>query len=208
VCPELPLKIYKAVQLACLIGILITLVLLLKRPQRLVAPQTTTAGTLAANADSFQNKLGELQQAHTAGQSGVEARINSDEVVAALATANPQAVASGTLNSPTALSADQVPVKDEQVVFEGDQVKGQFTTQLAGKDVVVTFSGRLGSKDGYVNFVPTSFQIGSMPVPASFVQQAFEKKVLSDPTTRDKLKLPDFVNDVKIQNGELVLVER
>lgn len=201
------LKIYRTVQLFLLAAILVALIMLLKRPQRLVVQQVTAPATQAANADSFQNKLGELEQAHASGQSGTETHISSEEVGAALAAANPQD-ASAVLNSQTSLSADQLPVKDQQVVFDGDQVKGQFTTVVAGKDVVVTFGGHLGSKNGYVDFVPTSFQVGSMPIPASLVQEAFEKKVLNDPATRDKLKLPEYVNDVKIENGQLVLVEK
>ena len=224
---NMALKIYRIAQSICLIGILVVLILLLKRPQPLVVRQAPSPASQAANADSFQTKLGQLAQAHTNGESA-ETHISSEEIAAALAAANPQPVAassnstsasnsaspsaaaspSDVLNSPTQLSADQVPVKDEQVVFDGDQVKGQFTTQLAGKDVVVTFAGHLGSKNGYVDFVPTSFQVGSMPIPASLVQEAFEKKVMSDTATRDKLKLPDFVNDVKIENGQLVLVEK
>ncbi|MBV9072429.1 MAG: hypothetical protein JOZ10_02260 [Acidobacteria bacterium] len=221
------LKIYRAVQIVLLVGILISLILLLKRPQRLQVQQVVPPVAQAAAADSFQTKLGELEQAHANGQTGLEAHISSQEVAAALAAANPQtanqqvpsaqpaqpgsAQQSSTtddLNANTSLSPDQVAVTDQQVVFDGDQVKGQFTTKLAGKDVVVTFSGRLGSKNGYVDFVPTSFQVGSMPIPAALVQEAFEKKILNDASTRDKLKLPDYVSDLKIENGQLVLVEK
>ena len=152
------MKIYRTAQLLCLFGILVALILLLKRPPRLVVEQAPTPAQQAANADAFQNKLGQLDQAHASGQSGVETRISSAEVGAALAAANPQPTASEVLNSPTALSADSLPVKDQQVVFDGDQVKGQFTTQIAGKDTVITFSGHLGSKNGYVDFVPTSLK--------------------------------------------------
>ena len=218
-------KIYKAVQIVLLVGIFAALILLLKRPQPLTTQQLPPSA-VAANADSFQNKLGQLEQAHAAGQSA-EAHISSDEIVAALAAANPRTGASsqGTqppqsnaapqsgspsndLNAQTSLSPDQVPVQNQQVVFDGDQVKGQFTTQMAGKDVVVTFAGKLGSKDGYVDFVPTSFQVGSMPVPISLIQDALQKKLLNDPATREKLKLPEFVNDVKVENGQLVLTEK
>lgn len=211
-------KIYKIVQVILLVAILVALILLLKRPQPLTTQQQPSSA-LAANADSFQNKLGQLQQAHATGEAA-EARISADEIVAALAVANPQPAAStGTvaqapassstdLTAQTSLNPDQVPVQNQQVVFEGDEVKGQFTTQVAGKDVVVTFGGKLGSKDGYVDFVPTTFQVGSMPVPLSLVQEALRKKLLSDPATREKLKLPEFVNDVKVENGQLVLTEK
>jgi len=218
-------KIYKVVQVILLVGILVALILLLKRPQPLTT-QPLPPSAIAADADSFQNKLGELEQAHATGQPA-EARISSDEIVAALAVANPpgggapasaqvaqsntvpkETSPSGELNAQTSLSPDQVPVQNQQVAFDGDQVKGQFTTQMAGKDVVVTFSGKLGSKDGYVDFVPTSFQVGSMPVPISLIQNALQKKLLNDPATRDQLKLPEFVNHVKVENGQLVLTEK
>jgi uncharacterized protein YpmS len=120
---------------------------------------------------------------------------------------NPQPSQTATLSSQTGISADHEPLKDQQVVFDGDQVKSQFTTQVAGKDVVVTLSGRVGSKDGYVDFTPTSFQIGSMPVPISIVQEQVQKK-LSDPATHEQLKLPEFVSDVRIENGQLIIVEK
>ena len=202
------LKLYRTAQLLCLFAILVVLILLLRRPQRLIVQQVASPATQAANAEAFQNKLGQLEQAHASGQPGAETRISSEEVFAALGAANPQPITSNPLTSDTSLTADQVPVKDQQVVFDGDQVKGQFTTQIAGKDVVVTFSGKLGAKNGYLDFVPISFQVGSLPIPASLVQEAFEKKVLNDSATKDKLRLPDFVNDIKIENGQLVLVEK
>jgi hypothetical protein len=190
--------------LLALIGLAV-IGIMLKHPQRLTAQQALAPDKLAANSSSFQDKLGELQQAHQTGQSGVEVRISSDEVVAALAAANPPAA--GVAGAQSSDSADSAPLKDQQVVFEDDHVRGQFTTEVAGADVVVTFSGRVGSKDGYVTFVPTDFQIGSMPVPVSMVQNRLQKK-LTDPTAREKLKLPEYVNDVKIEDGQLVLTEK
>lgn len=189
-------------------------VLLLKKPQPLaLAPQSSAA--LSENADAFQTKLGDIQAAHERGDSGAEVRITSDEVRAALVVANSPTppVADrqnpqnnlASLNSPTTLSPDQVEAKDQQVVFEGDQVRGQFTTHIAGQDVVVSLSGHLGSKDGYIDFLPTSFQIGSMPVPLSLVQKQLQEKLSSDPATREKLKLPDYIGDLRIENGELVV---
>jgi hypothetical protein len=182
---------------------LVVIGIMLKHPQRLTAEQAVAPDKLAANARSFQDKLGELQQAHQTGQSGVEVRISSDEVVAALAAANPPAP--GVAGAQT--SDSDSPLKDQQVVFEDDHVKGQFTTEVAGADVVVTFTGRVGSKDGYVTFVPAEFQIGSMPVPVAMVQNRLQKK-LTDPAAREKLKLPEYVNNVKVEDGQLVLTEK
>lgn len=203
---ELSSRIYRFVRWIFLGTAIITIGLMLRHPQPLIAHQTP-ADKVAANASSFQTKLGELQLAHQSGQSGAEARISSDEVAAAFTVANPQPTTAATLNSQTSASPEQVPLRDQQVLFERDEVKGQFTTEVAGKDVVVTLSGRVGSKDGYVDFIPTSFHIGSMPVPISLVQDQLQKKLL-DPATREKLRLPEFVSDVRVDNGQLVVVEK
>ena len=200
------MKIYRVVRWFFLAATVISIGLMLQHPKRLVSQQVP-AGQIVANANSFQSKLSDLEQAHQSGQTGVETRITSDEVAAAFAASNPQPSQTAALSSQTGISAEQVPLKDQQIVFDGDQVKSQFTTQVAGKDVVVTLSGRVGSKDGYVDFVPTSFQIGSMPVPITIVQEQVQKK-LSDPTTHEQLKLPEFVSDLRVENGQLVIVEK
>ena len=73
--------------------------------------------------------------------------------------------------------------------------------------MIVTLAAHLGARDGYVTFIPTSFKIGSMPVPLSIVQTQLDQK-LSEPETREKLKLPEFVSDVRIEDGQLVIVEK
>ena len=89
--------------------------------------------------------------------------------------------------------------------FDGDVVKGQFLTQVAGKDVWVTVAGHLGSKDGYATFEPTQFKVGEMSVPVALVNEALQKKLAEQ---RDQLKLPDYIGDLKVENGELVMKEK
>ena len=59
-------------------------------------------------------------------------------------------------------------------------MKGQFAAHVYGKDVFVTVSGHLGAKDAYATFEPTSFKIGSMPVPISMVQMQLGKNSATD----------------------------
>ena len=96
-------------------------------------------------------------------------------------------------------------IKDQQVSFDGDVVHGQFLTEIAGKDVWITVSGHLGDKDGYATFDPTEFKVGDLSVPVSLVNPALQKKLSEQ---RDRLKLPDGVGDLKIENGELVMQGR
>jgi len=96
-------------------------------------------------------------------------------------------------------------VKDYQVSMDGDLVRGQFLTQIAGKDVYLTLAGHLGSKDGYATFDATEVKIGDLSIPASLVNQALQKKLNEQ---RDQIKLPANVKDIRVENGELVFVEK
>ena len=89
--------------------------------------------------------------------------------------------------------------------FDGDVAHGQFLTQIAGKDVWVTLSGHLGSKDGYATFDPTEFKVGDLNVPVSLVNDALQKKLNEQ---RDRLKLPENVGGMKVENGELVMTQK
>ncbi len=46
-----------------------------------------------------------------------------------------------------------------------------------------------------------------MPVPISLVNSQLQNK-LQDPEVREKLKLPDFVSGLRIENGQLVVTEK
>ena len=145
--------------------------------------------------------------------------MNSAEVNAALAQAAGllPAAAAGTPANPNGSSATPAPgssmefpgpvpnIKDYQVSMDGDIVRGQFLTQIAGKDVYLTLAGHLGAKDGYATFDATEVKIGDLSVPASLVNEVLQKKLSEQ---RDQLKLPDNVKDLKIENGELVFVEK
>ena len=183
------MKVYKVLRWPILILSLLVLILLVKRPEPLSVQQQPPAA-VATNANSFQAKLGELQDAHQRGETGAEVRLSSDEVGSALLVANsePQAETgqitvtsppNPSLSNSTSINPEQVRLKDPQVIFEGDQVKGQFAAHVYGKDVFVTVSGHLGAKDAYATFEPTSFKIGSMPVPISMVQMQLGKNSAS-----------------------------
>jgi hypothetical protein len=133
-----------------------------------------------------------------------EVHLSSDEVSAVLAQAA-GALGSGELTPNSNLGSGEPNIKEQQVNFEGDTVHGQFLTEIAGKDVWVTVSGHLSSKDGYATFDPTEFKVGDLDVPISLVNPALQKKLSEQ---RDRLKLPDNVGGLKVDNGELVLQEK
>jgi hypothetical protein len=210
------LKIDRIISIATLVSSALALFLVLKKPQPVAQPQAPAVA--AANAQSFQTKVQKFDLPKQAGQSPSEVRLNSDEVSAALMQAastipvSSMQAATGTglpstvPSSPDAAIASGEPeVKDYQVNFDGDVARGQFVTKIAGKDVYVTLAGHLGSKDGYATFDPTEFKVGDLSVPVSLVNDALQKKLGEQ---RDRLKLPDNVGDMKVENGQLVMTQK
>ena len=205
---EISLK--RIISIATLLASLVTLVLLLKKPAPVGRPQAPAA--ITQNALSFDQKMVEFEQATSTATGATapdalgpkaEMRVSSDEVSAVLAQSLGNA---GPRLTPTSDVGAVAPViKDQQVSFEGDVVHGQFLTQIAGKDIWITISGHLGEKDGYATFDPTEFKVGDLNVPVSLVNPALQKKLSEE---RDRLKLPDNVGNLKIEDSQLVMQQK
>jgi hypothetical protein len=218
------LKLQRIISLVTLAISILTLILVLRRPAPVAAP--VAPAVTAANAQSFQEKVNRLAEAKAPGEGESEIRMNAGELTAALTQAAGMLPPNGTTPGSTAGAASSntngsapspspggsmefpgpVPnIKDYQVSMDGDIVRGQFLTQIAGKDVYLTLAGHLGSKDGYATFDATEVKIGDLSVPASLVNEVLRKKLAEQ---RDQLKLPANVKDIRVENGELVLVEK
>jgi hypothetical protein len=209
----------RIISVATLASSLIAIVLVLKKPHPVSQPMP--AAVAAAKAESFQEKVEQFDQPKQPGQAPAEVHLSSDEISAALAQAagaisvvqtqaQPQQPATSSAGLPSAppnspdaaIGPGQPEVKDYQVSFDGDVARGQFVTQIGGKDVYVTLAGHLGSKNGYATFDPTEFKVGDLSIPVSLVNDALQKKLTEQ---RDRLKLPDNVDGIKVENGELVM---
>ena len=205
---HMKIKLNRLISIATLLASVIALVLVLGKP----APHSQNLAMIAAQAQSFDQKMAEFEQAtqpaavHVTDASGTdssagpkpEVRISSDEVSAVLA----QSLGNGEVKPDAGTSAAAPTIKDQLVRFDGDVVHGQFLTEIAGKDVWITISGHLGEKDGYATFDPTEFKVGDLNVPVSLVNPALQKKLAEQ---RDRLKLPENVGGLKVQNSELVM---
>jgi len=200
------LKLDRIISIALLFAALIALVLILQKPAPVGHPQAAAA--IAQNAQSFDQKMAEFDQAtQSSASSGTadkaEIHINADEVSAVLAQSLGNSGAQLTPNSN--VGAEPPAIKDQQVSFEGDIVHGQFLTTIGGKDVWVTISGHLGEKDGYATFDPTEFKVGDLNVPVSLVNPQLQKKLAEQ---RDRLKLPDNVGSLKLEDSQLIMQQK
>jgi hypothetical protein len=205
-------KLERIISLATLASSIIAIILVLKKPQPVSQPMPPAVAK--EKAQSFQEKVEQLEQPRPAGQPPMEVHLNADEVSAAIeqaAGALSTAIPATGLPSSVPSSADaplapgQQEIKDYQVTFDGDVARGQFVAQIGGKDVYVTLAGHLGAKDGYATFDPTEFKVGDLDIPTSLVKGALQKHLTEQ---RDRLKLPDDVGNIKVENGELVMTQK
>jgi hypothetical protein len=216
-------KIDRIISIATLIASLVAIFLVLKRPAPVAQPQTPQA--IEQHARSFDEKMAQFNEAAKPSQpdalansqsSGTpaptqdsssassdkpEAHINSDEINAVLAQALGTVGTAG-LTPDSNIGSGAPPIKDQQISFDGDLVHGQFLTEIAGKDVWITISGHIGEQGGYATFDPTEFKVGDLNVPVSLVNPALQKKLSEQ---RDRLKLPDNVGGLKVDNSQLVM---
>lgn len=188
----------RVISLSILFAAILVLILALKKPATIAARQP--AALVETHAASFESKLKDLTQPQNGGMlGGTEVRLTADEIAAAITKSN----AAPEVNSEVAQgSAEDIPIGEPLISFEGDVVKGQFASEVGGKRVYVTVAGHLGAKDGYATFEPTEFKVGDLTVPVSLVNGALQKKMSEQ---KDRLKLPDYVGDLRVQNGELVI---
>ena len=137
---------------------------------------------------------------HPSRSPKAEVHINSDEISAVLAQSLGNA-GGAALTPDSNIGSGAPTIKDQQVSFDGDLVHGQFLTEIAGKDVWVTISGHSETKM-------------VMPVRANRIQSgrsqrsgfARESSAAEEVgRARDRLKLPDGVGSMKVENRQLVM---
>ena len=122
-------------------------------------------------------------------------------------TGTPDAATSAA-STPSGSALEQVEqmrsaVKDVKVELIEDRARAFVVFDLHGKDMTLQLEGRLHAEDGYLRFDPVAGQIGSLPIPQSALESAIQR-LMESPENREKLRLPDGMSSLKIENGEIV----
>jgi hypothetical protein len=146
------------------------------------ATQTTDAG-VAMPAASIANT----------SASAAPGNNTANDAMAALSSSDPQSI-----------EQVQSSVKDVKVDMDGDLVKAYVVFDFHGRDMSLELDGHMGAQDGYVKFQPVAGKLGSLPLPQSTLDAAVEK-MMASPENREKLKLPNDISDIKIEDGKAVL---
>lgn len=191
---------WRVIRWIVLVSLVAVIVLMITKPSRPAPP--VPAEDKKPLADAFEQKLEHLEQTKASGESGASEQFTPEEVNASLENM--------TVNAEKAMgpgSADDVKTKVVGINFVGDEATGQFIVNQYGKDIYVTMSGHLSAKDGYANIELTDAKIGNLTVPVSLINPRLQQR-LAEPDQRERLKLPDFIADLRVENGKLVIVEK
>lgn len=210
-------------------GILLALVFVIVQMLRKPAPAAATIKTpqqRAADAASFRSKLESLQDAHERGYPGRAASFTEDELngyiqhsIATLGSQAGGAVSAGLQQNglpgtgalasvgEDAQAAAARAAESAQVGLLGDQITVQMTVNRFGKDFTFSLTGKLAAEAGYATFHPTSCKLGLLSVPLTLVDGVIQQK-LAEPENREKMKLPDFIDSIRVENGQLIVVEK
>ncbi len=227
--PVLHKKLYQILKWSSVAGLVLTLILVLRKSP---APNIPYDPNAAARAEQ---KFEAANQAKAAGQSG-QVKLDNSELNSYLsqslqlegqqpasgagvasATAPNGAAPASSAAAPTdpvaAITAggeqptlDQVQstVKDVKVDMDGDLVKAYVIFDYHGKDLSLELDGHLSSNNGYIKFDPVAGKLGSMPLPQSALQAAVDK-MMASPENREKLRLPNDISDIQIVDGQAVV---
>jgi hypothetical protein len=215
--------IYRILTWSSLAGLILILGLVLRKPPPPDIPNDPNAAVRVAE------KFAAADQARAAGQP-TQVQLDRTELnsylqqnlelaghaaVAPPQTANPASPNSvaAPSNNPLAgingadqpsLEQVQSSVKDVRVDMDGDLVKAYVVYDFHGKDLSLELDGHLSTENGYLKFDPVSGKLGDMPLPQSALNEAVAK-MMASPENHEKLRLPNDISDLQIQNGQAVV---
>lgn len=208
-------RIFRWFILAALVAII---ALALKPPADL--PERADPVQAPAEARAFEGKLEQLEEANHRGDAGVKVEFSGAEANAFLAqsmtngaspaTPEPNATPPNGAVPPSTRESDETKeareaVKDFRIRLQDDEIVGFFVVNFHGRDLDLTVSGKPGAANGYMTFSPTGFKVGSLSIPVSMVGPALQRR-LNEPEMREKMKLPEFVGDLRVENGQIVII--
>lgn len=93
-------------------------------------------------------------------------------------------------------------INDLKIELIDNRIKTFVRFDLYGKEMTFVLEAEPNVKDGYLDLVPVSGKIGSMPIPGSVLKRAIDRK-FANPEEKEKLKLPPFIKDISVINGKL-----
>ena len=170
-----------------------------RRAEMKIAEFRTSMGrgvpqVLAMNEDELN---GWIQSNLAIQKSGSENPAPSD---ATAATPDPD-----TLADDTTLEQVQSSVRDVKIELLEDAVCVYAQFELHGMDLSLELEGRPIVRNGYLRLEPIRGKLGSLPLMAGTLRSATDR-LFDSPQNREKFRLPPEIEDVRVEQGQLVVV--
>lgn len=152
-----------------------------------------------------QQKLAGVQQAIQNGGAPYDLHLSETELNSILGL---------TLRPPDTATLAQLPaeqreavesIRDLRIKLRNDRVHVYVAFRLYGKMLTLSLDGTAHVENRQIHLDADSGRLGSLPLPNIVLARAM-RKVFDAPENREKFLLPDYIQDVRIEDGTVVLV--
>jgi hypothetical protein len=171
----------------CFIGVLATVT------TALVFRHSPLPVIRAGSITSVEGKLQQAERAHDRASRTV--RLTEDEV---------NSVLHDRLQKSAGSRPDVAALRDVKIHLVDDRVTAYVVLGYRSAEITIDVEGKLYSREGLVQFVPTAGEIGSLPIPRASLVSAMQQ-VLSEPNEQQKLRLPPNISDLRVENSQILL---
>jgi hypothetical protein len=101
----------------------------------------------------------------------------------------------------------QSSVRDVKIELLEDALRIYTLFEFHGKDLSLELEGRPVVNDGYIRLEPTSGKLGSLPLMAGTLKSVTDR-LFDSPQNREKFRLPPDIQDIRIEQGQLIIISR
>lgn len=143
-------------------------------------------------AQSFDQKLTELEEAHARGETS-QVRLTGLEVNSKL-----QQVFAGL--PPTGMTR----MRGVAISLNQDHLVAVFSLKILGVGLYITLGGKPGVQKHQLQFDLDEVRLGRMPTSSSLISAVVKEK-LSSQGGQEMMIMPDYISSVHVENGELVV---
>jgi hypothetical protein len=96
-------------------------------------------------------------------------------------------------------------VRDVKIELLENSLRVYAVVDLYGKNQSLELEGKLRNTGGHLTLEPSSGKLGSLPL-SSAVLRAAADRIFGSPENREKLQLPPYIKDIRVEGGRLVII--
>lgn len=98
-------------------------------------------------------------------------------------------------------------LRDIRIKLHDDRMHVYLLLEFNGKGVTVDFESKIHTENGYVRFVPTGGRVGALSIPNSVLEAAV-RQMTESAESREQLRLPNNISDLRVQEGKIRVIYR